>query len=229
MKKATITLLIPVLMLAFTAGAQDCSSSYFLTKEGTKIETTSFAKNGKKTGKSVTTLVSVKQNGSVTEYALKSESTDSKGQVSTMDFTASCDGNTVSVSMKGFFPPEMGSSAGDGEVSLEGNDISFPNAMSVGDKLNDGTVTMTMSMGTMSMKTVMNILNRTVTGKESLTTPAGTFDCYIVEYQVETTMMGMKTSTKVKQWIARGVGTVKSENYSAKGDLMGYSEVTGIL
>ena len=228
MKTASFTLLISILALGMSAGAQDCSSSYFITKQGTKIEMTNYGKNGKKTGKSVTTLVSVKQNGAVTEYALQSESTDSKGEVSTMDFTASCDGNTVSVNMKGFFPPEMGASAEGGEMTLEGNDISFPGSMTAGEKLNDGTVTMTMSMGAMKMKTVMNILNRTVAGQETITTPAGTFDCYKIEYLVETTMMGMKTSAKVRQWIAKGVGTVRSENLSAKGDLMGYSEVTAI-
>ena len=228
MKTTSLALLISILALAMSAGAQDCSSSYFITKEGTKIEMTSYAKNGKTTGKSTITVVSVKQNGAVTEYALRSESTDSKGEVSTMDYTASCDGNTVSVNMKGLFPSEMKASSEDATVTLEGNDINFPNSMSVGDKLNDGTVTMTMTMGTMTMKTVMNIINRTVTGTETITTPAGSFDCFKIEYQVETSMMGMKTSAKVRQWIAKGVGTVRSENLSAKGDLMGYSEVTAI-
>lgn len=228
MKTASLTLLISILAFGMSAWAQDCSSSYFLTKQGTKIETTSYNKNGKKNGKSVTTLVSVTQNGAVTEYALRCESTDSKGEVSTMDFTASCNGNTVSVNMKGFFPPEMGASTEGGEVTLEGNDITFPGLMTAGEKLNDGTVTMTMSMGAMTMKTVMNILNRTVTGQETITTPAGTFDCFKIEYLVETTMMGMKTSAKVRQWIAKGIGTVRTENLSAKGDLMAYSEVTAI-
>jgi hypothetical protein len=83
-------------------------------------------------------------------------------------------------------------------------------------------------MGTMTMKTVMNIVNRVVTGQESIKTPAGTFDCYKIEYDVETTMMNMKTAGKVRQWIAKGVGTVRSENADAKGALTGYSEVTSV-
>jgi hypothetical protein len=228
MKMSAFTLAVSFLPVAFAAQAQDCSSSYFPSKEGTKIEMTSYSKNGKETGKSVTTVVSVKQNGPVTEYALKSESTDSKGKVSTGEFTASCDGHTVSVSMKGFFPSDMEASTGGGEVNLEGNDISFPNSMTVGEKLNDGTITMSMAMGTMTMKTVMNIVNRAVTGQESIKTPAGTFDCYKIDYDIETTMMNMKTTGKVRQWIAKGVGTVRSENYSAQGVLTGYSEVTSI-
>jgi len=228
MKTTAFTLSISILALGLSAGAQDCGSTYFLTKEGAKVEMTNYSKSGKKTGKSVTTLVSARQNGAITEYSLRSESTDSKGEVSTLDFTASCDGNTVSVNMKGFFPPEMKASADGAEVTLEGNDITFPNSMTAGEKLNDGTVTMTLSMGTMTMKTVMNIVNRVVTGNEKITTPAGTFDCFKIEYQVETVMMGISTSAKVRQWIAKGVGTVRSENLSTKGDLTGYSEVTAI-
>ncbi len=226
MKIAALTLAASFLAFTYLAKAQDCSSSFFVSKEGTKIEMTSYDKNGRITGKSVTTLVTVTKSGTMTEYKLKSESTDSKKNTSTMDYTASCDGNTVSVNMKSLLPAEMQSSGG--EVSLEGNNITFPNSITIGEKLNDGTVTMTMSMGGMTMKTVMNIVNRTVTGKESITTPAGAFDCYTVGYDVETSMMGMNTAGKVKQWIAKGVGTVRSENYNDKGNLMGYTVVTAI-
>lgn len=43
-----------------------------------------------------------------------------------------------------------------------------------------------------------------------------------------TTAMNMKIIGKVKQWVAKGTGTVKSENYNDKGELMGYSELTSI-
>jgi type 1 fimbria pilin len=145
-----------------------------------------------------------------------------------MEYTASCDGNKISINMKGLMPPEMLASANGGEVTLEGNEISFPNSMTTGEKLNDGTVTMTLTMGTVKMKTIMNILNRTVLAAETITTPAGSFDCYKIEYLVETTMMGIKNSAKVVQWISKGIGTVKSENYTTNGDLMGSSVLTAL-
>lgn len=228
MKTKTLSFLILILILAYAAGAQDCSSSFFLVKEGMKVEMTNYNKKGKPAGKTVTTLVSAKQTGTTTEYSLHSESTDAKGETSAMDYTASCDGNKISINMKGFLPPEMLASANGGEVTLEGNEISFPNTMTAGEKLNDGSVTMTLKVGTMTMKTIMNIVNRTVVGTETITTPAGSFDCYKVEYLVETTMMGIKSSAKVRQWISKGIGTVRSENYSVKDELQGYSEVTAI-
>jgi uncharacterized protein involved in outer membrane biogenesis len=228
MKITALTLAVSLIPVAYMATAQDCASSFFPSKEGTKIEMTSYDKNGKETGKSVTTLISIRKSGTEIEYTLKSETTNSRNTNSTMEYNATCDGNTVSVSMKSFIPSEMQKSSGGGEMTIDANNILFPNSINVGQKLNNGNVTLTVSVGTMTMKTIVNIINRTVTGKENITTPEGNFDCYKIEYDVESTVMNMKINSKVRQWIAKGVGTVKSENYNEKGDLISYSQVTSI-
>ncbi len=190
---------------------------------------TSYDRNGKETGKAVTTIVSVTQSGSATVLSLKSESTGSKSGTTSTEYTARCEGDNFSMSMKGLVPSELGASSGGGEVTIDATDLVFPNSIAVGQKLGDGSVTMNMSMGTMNMKMIINILNRSVTGKETITTPAGTYDCYKIEYDLETTaMMNMKTKGKVKQWIAKGVGTVRSENYNEQGMLTGYSVMTAM-
>jgi hypothetical protein len=228
MKTTTWMLAISLFPIAFAAKSQDCASSFFPTKEGTKIEMTSYDKNGKVTGKSVTTIVSVTKSGTSTEIGLRAESTDSKNGTTSTEYTAKCDGNTFSMSMKSLVPSEMEKSYGEGAMTIDASDLVFPNSITVGQKLGDGAVTMNISMGSMSMKMIINILNRTVTGKENMTTTSGTYDCYKIEYDLETTAMGMKTKGKVKQWIAKGVGTVRSENYGEKGDLMGYSVLTSL-
>lgn len=225
--KTKAWLFISLLPVAFSVKSQDCSSSYFPAKEGTKIEMTNYDKNGKEQGKTVTTIVSIKKSGGVTTIDLKSETT-SRNNTSSMDYTAKCDGNNFSLSMKSFVPSSMQQSAGGAEMTIDASDLVYPNSLSVGKKLNDGSVTMNMNMGTMTMKTVINISNRTVTGRENITTPSGTYDCYKIEYDVETAMMNMKIKSRVKQWVAKGVGTVKTENYNDKGELMGYTEVTSV-
>ena len=40
--------------------------------------------------------------------------------------------------------------------------------------------------------------------------------------------MGLKQSFEIKEWIAEGVGAVKSETYNKNGKLMGYSELTAV-
>jgi hypothetical protein len=225
--KTKALILISLLLVTFSVKSQDCSSAYFPSKEGTKIEMTNYDKNGQVQGKTVTTIVSINKSGGATIINLRSE-TNTRNNSSSMDYTAKCDGNNFSVSMKSFVPSSMQKSASGGEMTIDASDLIYPNSLSIGKKLSDGSVTMNMTMGTMAMKTVINITNRTVTGRESITTPSGTYDCYKIEYDVETTVMNMKVKSRVKQWVTKGIGTIKTENYNDKGELMGYTEVTSI-
>jgi hypothetical protein len=86
---------------------------------------------------------------------------------------------------------------------------------------------MTASMNGMTIfKTSVNVINRKVTGKENITTPAGTFSCIIVEEDVEThTMATIKGHNK--SWFALGVGMVRSES-SSNGKPQGYTLLTKI-
>ena len=78
-------------------------------------------------------------------------------------------------------------------------------------------------MNFMTMK--FDIKNRKVEKKDSITTPAGTFECYKITYNMDMKTM-FKRSIKVTQWLASGIGLVKTETYNQKGELEGYSELT---
>ena len=223
--KTKALIFISLLPVAISARSQDSSSSFFPMKEGTMIEMTNYNKAGIEQGKNVTTVLSVKKTTTGTLVKLKSES-DARNS-GPMEYTAKCDGKSFSISMKSFIPASMQRVDGGSEMTVDAGDLIYPNSLSVGDRLNDGMVTLNVTMGTMTMKTVINIRNRVVTGKETLKTKAGTYDCFKIEYDIETTgMSNMKIMSKVKQWVAKGVGTVKSETYNTKGELTGYSQLT---
>ena len=61
---------------------------------------------------------------------------------------------------------------------------------------------------------------RKISGKEKLTTPAGTFDCFIMEETVTTKAMMHKEVEKTVSWYAYGVGLVKENTYDKKGKLV---------
>lgn len=61
---------------------------------------------------------------------------------------------------------------------------------------------------------------RKISGKEQLTTPAGTFDCFIMEETVTTKAMMQKEVEKNVSWYAYGVGLVKENTYDKKGRLV---------
>ncbi len=104
-------------------------------------------------------------------------------------------------------------------VEIEGTLPSYPDNLSVGQVME-----YSFSMKMMGMKTTTEGKN-TVAAKESVTTPAGTFDCYKIES--ETSSKAMLKTTKVKSisWIAEGIGTVKSETYDGKDKLLSAMEL----
>lgn len=70
----------------------------------------------------------------------------------------------------------------------------------------------------MSMK--VNGKDRRVVGKESIQTPAGTYDCFIVEETMITKFMLMKEVERTKSWYAYGIGLVKEITYDKNGKLI---------
>ena len=63
---------------------------------------------------------------------------------------------------------------------------------------------------------------------ENITVEAGSFDTYKVTSNVSANAMGMKTSSKSAEWIAKGVGMVKSETYEKNGDISSYTELVSL-
>ncbi len=113
----------------------------------------------------------------------------------------------------------------DMEVEMKGTDLILPNNLSVGQTLPDSEMLVTVRIAPINMKMNTNVFNRKVEGRESLTTPAGTFDCYVISFDSEA-KMGFNVSSSGKQWIAQGVGMAKQESYNKKGKLTGISLLT---
>lgn len=64
-----------------------------------------------------------------------------------------------------------------------------------------------------------NGTDRKITRTEKLQTPAGTFDCFVMEETVTTKVLMVKEVEKTISWYAYGIGVVKEETYDKKGKL----------
>ena len=121
------------------------------------------------------------------------------------------------------------------EMSVEGDHIIIPPSLSVGDILPESHTEITFKMGETNigkMTVGMTMSDREVVGQEDITTPAGTFSCYKITHNmtVETNIMGMNRTSRMMgtEWIAEGVGVVRSEQHSDKGKLDSYSLLTAV-
>ena len=220
--KTKIIILISVFFISFSSLSQNACKSYYPFEEGTKFEITNYNKKGKKEGVVKYEVTDVNGN----EATIKTVIFDGKGkEITTSNYKVMCEGNKVSIDFKSLINPDMLKQYKDMDMDITGTNIELPNDLQVGQSLKDANMNMAINMGGITMNMKIDMLNRKVDKKESITTPAGTFDCFALSYDNEM-KMGMKMKFKIKEWIAEGVGMVRNESYNKNGKLMGYSELT---
>ncbi len=95
------------------------------------------------------------------------------------------------------------------KVTVSGESRGIPSDISVGMTLPDYGITMKI----MFVKVKINVSDRKVSGREKLVTPAGTFDCYVVEEQLSVKAMVVNEKSLMKTWYAHGVGVIKQETW----------------
>ena len=220
--KTKIIVLISVFFISFSSLSQNACKAYYPFEEGTKFEITNYNKKGKKEGVVKYEVTNVNGN----EATIKTVIFDAKGkEITTSNYKVMCEGNKVSIDFKSLINPDMLKQYKDMDMDITGTNIELPNDLQVGQSLKDANMNMAINMGGITMNMKIDMLNRKVDKKESITTPAGTFDCFALSYDNEM-KMGMKMKFKIKEWIAEGVGMVRNESYNKNGKLMGYSELT---
>jgi membrane-associated HD superfamily phosphohydrolase len=97
----------------------------------------------------------------------------------------------------------------------------IPSNMSVGQKIDDASMKVKISF--LTCTAVMT--DGKVVAEEDVTTEAGTFKCYKVSQNVNSTAMGIKNNGITLTWYAKGVGAVKTETYDSKGKLVSSQEL----
>ncbi len=217
--------LISLCALGVTTGllAQDLCSTWYPFQEGTTFQITSYEKDSDK--KSAVIDYSVKDSGS--DWALLAYSvSDKKGDlVAESEYEIRCQDDGIAIDFKSLGAPGVLEQYEDMEVEISGTNLIIPNDLLEGRELPDSNMNMTINMNPIKLKMNVNITNRKVSGKETITTPAGTFDCVVLSYDFET-KMGIKVSGTAKQWLAKGVGMVKQEDRNKKGRIISWSQLT---
>lgn len=208
--------------ISFTSVSQSACKAYYPFEKGVTFEITNYNKKGKKEGVVNYKVTNIDNNVAT----IKTTIFDAKGkEITTSDYKITCEGNTISIDFKSLINPDMFQQYKDMDMDITGTNVELPNDLQVGQSLKDAYMNMAINMGGMTMNMSIDMLNRKVDKKESITTPAGTFDCFALSYDSEM-KVGMKISFKIKEWLSEGVGVVKSESYNKNGKLMGYSELT---
>ncbi|MBO4476469.1 MAG: hypothetical protein J5737_07095 [Bacteroidales bacterium] len=108
------------------------------------------------------------------------------------------------------------------DLKLSGHAPVLPDNPQIGTKLKDCTVKIE------NLATTSDYTDIRFTKHEKLTTPAGTFDCWCLEYTNNTKMAFIKTVTTTEQWMAKDVGVVKTVTKDKKGKVQSVMELISI-
>lgn len=218
--------IIALLLIAIAqfAKAQDCSNYYYLQNNKT-IEMTISNNKGKESGKMIYAISNSSKTGSTHSATINSEFIDSKGKSITKAVNSvKCESGVMKMDMKMFIPAAQQEQMSSGSASASNVYLEYPAAMNVGDNLKDGQFSMDFeNAGGMKSAIEISITERKVEAKESITTPAGTWDCYKISTKNKITTkiagIGIPIKMDVTEWFAPGFGVVKTESKGGKTEI----------
>ncbi|MCE3260407.1 MAG: hypothetical protein K0S12_2048 [Bacteroidetes bacterium] len=216
--------MIAVASLSAFLPADDCSL-YIPVKEGSETEYKSFNDDNKFTGMSRNKIIAVKKVAAGQQVEIQSESFDKKEKsIGTSTYVVGCENGSFSIDMQSMITKEQKESFKDANATITADKLDIPANPQVGQTLKNGSLKMTTvtSDSPIGLNLTISITNRKVAAIEDVTVPAGTFKCVKITYDAESKML-FTVRTKGVEWYAKDIGLVKSETYSSKDKLMGYT------
>ncbi len=227
MKKSIFILLAAFFILGISnLFSQECVF-YSPVEKGTVLTHSNYDKKDKLTGTTTQTVIDnyVEEGTQVVKLRNEYQGVDMDSVFMT-ELELKCKDGKYYVDMESYIGESTLTPYSDMETTFEVENMTIPAEMKVGETLDNGKVTVTISNNGRKIMTItVNILNRKVEAKEDITTRAGTFECYKISYDISTKMLiTIKASTV--EWYAKNVGVVRSESYNKKGKLTGYTVLT---
>jgi len=219
--------------IASGISAQNCNGFYFFT-DNAEVVMTVYDKKGSEGGKLTYKISGVSKSGNNATAGFTSEFVDEKGKsLSKGAGKLKCTGGALYVDAKVSVPQGSMAAYKDMEVKGEESFVEYPSSMSAGQTLKDVNFSMEVHNKGSLFSTITLIQdNRNVIGKETVTSPAGTWECWKISYdsQFKATMMGIgiPINMKTTEWFAPGFGVVKSESFSKNGKLLGSTLITSV-
>jgi hypothetical protein len=224
MKKITLATLSALVAVSIAVADDDI---FFPSKNGTVATTANFNGKGKLEGYTRMAVKSVSGSGGNKTVAYTVQPFNHKMQPikpGELEYAVTAVNGTIEYSMK-----PWAAISGGKDIEIAGTEMRMPSRLAPGDKLPDANVSMTLSMAVVGKVTAdVAVTGRKCVAIETVTVPAGTFECWKVVGKSTTVanMLGKITMiNNTTAWYARGVGLVKSLDRDEKGTLRSSSEL----
>lgn len=231
MKKIFLFLLAGLSLKLAQAQNGNCNNGFFPTTQRKTIEVTHYDRKDKVSMVVKNQLERVQTNSQGMEVFFKSESYNHRGKLMfKADYTVKCKNETFYVDARNWAGPSMAQqNAPDMETTISGEGVPYPNNMTVGQRLPDAEVEIksTLKGSPVALMTFRaKITDRVVEGKETIQTPAGTFECFKLTYKGDIKVSFVKQNLNYVEYIAKNVGVVKLEAFDKNGKREHYQILT---
>ena len=222
-------LLPPILFVCISATCFGQCNSFYPLKENVRYEYDHFDRKEKLSLRMSQTVRNITGSGTNMSATLFQEMFDPKkgDKIASSEHVWKCEDGTLHFDMKSMALnmdniQQMNMGEAGWSLDVTGDALDLPTDLQVGQTLKDVSyhIKMTMS-GVNIMNRTFNVKERKVESQESVTTPAGTFDCYKVTF-ITVSEGGIGSGTiKTAMWYAKDAGLIKAENYKEDGKLIG--------
>ena len=174
-----------------------------------------YNKKSSPSGKLVYTVSDYKNIAGTSSATLTTETFDKKGKLEVKSTgVVKCTKGIIMMDMKMSMPP--GQQLGITNAKTESVFIEYPLAMKIGDDLKDAHMEIETETKGMQQFVTLDVTGRKVTGKEKVTTPAGTWNCYVItnntKLKIKTMGIGIPMNMELTEWFAPGFGMVKTKS-----------------
>jgi len=216
--------LILISGLLFSQAAYNQNCNFYYLQEGKTIEMTFKNKKGKETGRQVYSISNVTKSGTTTTSTIHSEFFSDKGKSTTKAVNnIKCSQGVLMMDMKLFIPAAQQEQMGEATAKAGNVYLEYPTDMKEGDMLKDSEFNMDYKMnGGIAASVAVSITERKVVGKETITTPAGNWDCFKITSKNKITtkvVVAIPIRAEVTEWYAPGFGVVKSDANGATTEI----------
>ena len=228
-------LFLSLLIVCFTSyvKSQNCNMYYSLVN-GSAYEMTNYDDKGKEEGKIINKISNVIYSSEDIIAKVETTNKDKNDVVtSATNYSIKCTGNKILIGMNSFIPAQSNEQWKNMDIKSDASLMELPQNLTAGMILKDASGVISIyNKGILFATMTIKITNRKVENKESVTTTAGTFDCFKItnDIKIETTSTGVTTPINMKsaEYCAAGTGLVKTESYDKNNILIGYSLLTKI-
>ncbi|GAA4277473.1 TapB family protein [Aquimarina mytili] len=199
--------------------AQECKAVLFM-KQGAILDYTDYSKNGKKKGSTRHETINISGTSNTIDAIIEATVLDKKNKESfSTQYKANCNNGLFSVDMLRFFSLDKLSEQHQENFSLEidGDVLEFPTNSKVGDVLDDGHINIKVNNQGFTLITMtFDIFNRKIVAEETITTPAGAFNCQKVTLDFKSKFGIIKINGSGKEWYHDNAVVIRSESYNKK-------------